>query len=102
MILYGSVSSNEKSPRCSPSFSPPAMAKLSKRPFFSHSRKAEGMDTVRFVSMRGDQNASWIRTWVNGTSMICAVFCPWMAMEKAAVQKVHAVRFKNKILFLMG
>jgi hypothetical protein len=34
--------------------------------------------------------------------MICAAFCPWMAMEKAAVQKVHAVRFKNKILFLMG
>ena len=41
-------------------------------------------------------------TWVNGTSVICAVFCPWMAMEKATVQKVHAVRFKKKILFLMG
>lgn len=38
---------------------PPAMAKLSKRPFFSHSLNAEGIETVRFVSMRGVQKLSF-------------------------------------------
>ena len=46
------------------------MAKLSNRPFFSHSLKADGMETVRLVSMRGVQKLSSKWTWVKGTSLI--------------------------------
>ncbi len=43
------------------------MAKLSMRPVSSHFLKMAGIVTVRFVSIRGAQNASVSLTAVNGT-----------------------------------
>ena len=78
------------------------MAKLSKRPFFSHSLKAEGMETVRFVSMRGDQKSSWNRTWVKGTSKMgtSVWLCP--VRGKASAESAHAESLLKKLLFFIG
>ena len=70
IILYGSVSSKENSPLCSPLINPAARAKLSKRPFFSHSLNAEGIETVLFISILGSQKLSLSFTAENETSLI--------------------------------
>jgi len=70
MILYGSVSSKGKSPLCSPLINPPAKAKLSKRPLSSHCLNADGIETVRFISIRGAQKRSVRWTFVKETSRI--------------------------------